>query len=64
MQLKDYIQGLIYQKEITVGAQASPNAGLMMYQNAFPPHNTNLGKALANPPVNKLNNAPSKQGDN
>ena len=47
-----------------MGAQTSPNAGLMMYQNAFPPHKTNLGKSSANPLVNKPNNDPSKQGDN
>ena len=35
-----------------------------MYQNVFPPHNTNQGKALANPLVNKSNNTPGKQGDN
>ena len=64
MQLKNYVQDLIDQKEITVVAQASPNAGLMIYQNAFPPHNTNLGKAPTNPPVNKPNNAPNKQRDN
>ena len=46
-----------------MGAQPSPNAGLMMYQNAFPPHNTNPGKAPTNPPV-KPNNAQEKQGDN
>ncbi|WP_206093849.1 hypothetical protein, partial [Paludifilum halophilum] len=39
MKLKDYVQDLIDQKEITVGAQTSPNAGLQIYQNAFPPHN-------------------------
>ena len=60
MQLKDYVQDLINQKEIIVGAQPSPNARLMMYQNAFPPHNTNQGKAPANPPIKKLNNAPNK----
>ena len=64
MQFKDYVQDLIDHKEITVGAQTSPNVGLMMYQNAFPPHNTNLGKAPTNPLVNKPNNDPSKQGDN
>ena len=64
MQLKDYVQDLINQKEITVGAQPSPNVGLMMYQNAFPPHNTNPGKAPANPPANKPNNTQGKQGDN
>lgn len=45
-----------------VGAQPSPNAGLMMYQNVFPPHNMNLGKAPANAPI-KPNNAQGKQGD-
>ena len=64
MQLKYYIQDLIDQKEIIVGAQPSPNVGLMMYQNDFPPHNTNLGKAPTNPLVNKPNNDPSKQVDN
>ena len=64
MQLKDYVQDLTDQKEIIVGAQTSPNAGLMMYQNVFPPHNTNQGKAPANPPINKPNNDSSKQGDN
>jgi hypothetical protein len=44
MQLKDYVQDLIDQKEVTVGASTSPNAGLQIYQNAFPPHN-NIGKA-------------------
>ena len=47
-----------------MGAQLSPNVGLMIYQNAFPPHNTNQGKEPANPPVNKPNNALGKQGDN
>ncbi len=60
MQLKDYVQDLIDQKEITVGAQASPNVGLMMYQNVFPPHNKNLKKAPTNPPVNELNNTQGK----
>ena len=64
MQLKDYVQDLIDSKEITLGAQPSPNAGLMMYQNAFPPHNTNQGKAPANPLVNKPNNALGKKDDN
>ena len=64
MQLKDYVQDLIDQKEIIAGAHASPNVGLMIYQNTFPPHNTNLGKAPTNPPVNKPNNAPNKQGEN
>lgn len=63
MQLKDYVQDLIDQKEITVGAQPSPNASLMMYQNAFPPHNRNQGKAPINPPV-KPNNAQGKLGGN
>ena len=46
MKLKDYVQDLIDRKEITVGAQTSPNAGLQIYQNAFPPHNNqNPGKA-------------------
>lgn len=35
-----------------------------MYQNSFPPHNTNLGKAPTNPPINKPNNTQGKQGDN
>ena len=35
-----------------------------MYQNAFPPHNTNQGKAPTNPPINKPNNTLGKQGDN
>ena len=39
MQLKDYVQDLIDNKKITVGAQASPNAGLQIYQNAFLSHN-------------------------
>ena len=47
-----------------MGEQPSPNVGLMMYQNAFPPHNTNQGKAPANPLVNKPNNNLGKQGDN
>ena len=46
-----------------MGAQPSPNVGLMMYQNAFPPHNTNQGKAHVNPPINKPSNALGKQGD-
>lgn len=60
MQLKDYLQDLIDQKEITVGALASPNVGVLIYQNAFPPHNTNIGKAPTNTPVNKPNNAQNK----
>ena len=64
MHLKDYVQDLIDQKEITVPTQASPNLGLMIYQNAFPPHNINQGKSPENPLVNKPNNALGKQGDN
>ena len=64
MQLKDYVQDLIDWKEIRVGAQPSPSVGLMMYQNTFPPHKTNQGKEPTNPPINKPNNAPGKQGDN
>ncbi len=64
MQLKDYVQDLINQKEITVGAQTLPNVGLMIYQNAFSPHNTNIGKAPTNTPANKPNNVQKKQGDN
>ena len=45
MQLKDYVQDLIDRKEITVGAQTSPNSNLQIYQNAFPSHNQNPGKA-------------------
>jgi len=63
MKLKDYVQDLINLKEIIVGAQPSPNAGLMMYQNAFPPHNINQGKAPINPPT-KPTNAQGKKGDN
>lgn len=63
MQLKDYVQDLIDRKEIIVGAQPSPNASLMMYQNAFPPHNMNHGKAPVNPPA-KPTNVQGKQGDN
>ena len=47
-----------------MGAQASPDFGLMMYQNTFPPHNKNLGKAPTNPLINKPNNIPNKQGEN
>ena len=64
MQLKDHVQDLIDQKDIKVGAQPSPDAGLIMYQNAFPPHNMNPGKAPTNPPINKPNNALGKQGGN
>ena len=64
MHLKDYVQDLTDQKEIIVVAQPSPNAGLMMYQNAFPSHNTNQGKAPANPPINKPNTSLGKPGDN
>ena len=57
MKLKDYVQDLIDQKKITVGAQTSPNAGLQIYQNAFPPHNNqNPGKA----PI-QANNATHRQ---
>ena len=31
-----------------MGAQASPNIGLLIYQNAFPPHNKNTSKAPTN----------------
>ena len=31
-----------------MGAQASPNIGLLIYQNVFPPHNKNTGKAPTN----------------
>lgn len=41
MKLKDYVKDLIDRKEITVGAQNSPNVGLQIYQNVFPPHNNN-----------------------
>lgn len=47
-----------------MGAQPSPNVRLMMYQNYFPPHNMNPGKAPTNPPINKPNNTQGKQGDN
>ena len=67
MQLKDYVQDLIDRKEITVGAQTSPNPGLKIYQNAFPSHNQNSGKnPLQNNTVNNTNqknNAQAKQGD-
>lgn len=63
MQLKDYVHDLIDRREIIVGAQPSPDAGLMMYQNSFPPHNTNPRKAPINPPI-KPNNAKGKKGDN
>lgn len=46
VKLKDYVQDLIDWKEIIVGSQTSPNVGLQIYQNAFPPHNNqNPGKA-------------------
>ena len=65
MQLKDYVQDLINHKEITVGAQASLNVGLMIYQNAFPPHIGNIEKSPTNTPVNnKPNNDQNKQGNN
>lgn len=65
MQLKDYVQGLIDQKEIIVGAQTSLNAGLLIYQDAFPPHNKNTGKGpVNNATTNKSNNGQNKQGDN
>ena len=41
MKPKDYVQDLIDRKEIIVGAQNSPNAGLQIYQNSYPPHNNN-----------------------
>ena len=47
-----------------MGEQPSPNVGLMMYQNDFPPHTTNQGKAPANPPGDKPNNTLGKQSDN
>lgn len=51
-----------------MGAQASPNVGLLIYQNAFPPHNKNVGKALVKNPTTKNakkpNNVPTKQCDN
>ena len=67
MQLKDYVQDLIDHKEIIVGAQTSPHSNLQIYQNAFPSHNKNSGKApLQNNTVNntnKKNNVQAKQGD-
>ena len=67
MQLKYYVQDLIGQKEIIVGAQTSPNVGLQIYQNSFPSHNQNINKALLqNNIVNNTkqkNNAQNKQGD-
>ena len=67
MQLKDYVQGLIDQKEIIVGAQTSHNEDLQIYQNAFPSHNLDTSKApLQNNTVNNTNqknNAQEKQGD-
>lgn len=46
MELKDYVQDLTDQKEIIVGEQTSPNVGLQIYKNSFPPQNKNPGKAL------------------
>jgi len=54
MKLKYYVQDLIDRKEITVGAQTSPNAGLQIYQNVFPPHNNN--KSGKGPIQNNNNN--------
>ena len=44
MKLKGNVHDLIDQKEIIVGinAQASPNGGLQIYQNTFPPHNNSV----------------------
>ncbi|WP_197054046.1 hypothetical protein, partial [[Clostridium] innocuum] len=55
MRLKNYIQDLIDSKEIQVDApaQASPNAGLQIYQNVFPQHNTGKNQANANQPQNR-----------
>ena len=67
MKLKDNVQDLIDQKEITVGAQTSPNSGLQIYQNVFPSHNKNKTKApmknnsLNN--TNQSNNGQNKQGN-
>ena len=60
MQLKHYVQDLIDQNEITVGAQTFPNLGLEIYQNLFPSHNKNTSKTpMQN---NTLNN--KKQTNN
>ena len=48
MQLKDYVQDLIDQKEIKIGVQASPNVRLLIYQNSFPAHHKNPRKSPAN----------------
>ena len=68
MQLKDYVQDLINRKEITLGAQASPNVGLLIFQNVFPPYNN---KNASKTPIqhnntnnNRTNNAQLKQGEN
>ena len=55
MRLKHYIQDLIDHKEIQVdaSAQASPNAGLQIYQNVFSQHDTGKNQANANQPQNR-----------
>ncbi len=60
MQLKDYVQDLIDHKEITKGAQASPNVGLLIYQNAFPLHNN---KNASKTPI-QHNNTNNNRMDN
>lgn len=58
MKLKDYVQDLINHKEITEVAQASLNVGLLIYQNAFPPHNNNKNvdkEPMRNKNTNKNN---------
>ena len=56
MQLKDFMQDLIDQKEIIVGEQTSPNVVLKIYQNSFPSHNKNSGKAPMQNNNNQTNN--------
>ena len=50
-----------------MGAQTSPNERFKIYQNAFPSHNQNTGKApLQNNTINNTNqknNSQNKQGD-
>ena len=67
MKLNNYVQDLIDKKEITMGAQTSPNTRLQIFQNAFPSHNQNIGKdPLLNNIINNTtqkNNAQNKQDD-
>lgn len=44
-------------------AQTSPNAGLLIYQNALPLHNKNAGKAPMNATTINNTNKPNKKSN-